>query len=508
MKLQHRYVGIAVAFLIVGCTGGGNAPIATRDAKTPEAAAGGPPPAATSTLPSASLGAAPHRASAGASADVLGGLAPGDTALVRGVLTFRGNERRTFHGTGPIGDEADVAWSYPQRAMCGNSSEYGEVRTWCGTGWAGQPVVFERAGRTWVAFGAYDYRFHFLDAATGEAILEPLATGDIAKGMLTVDPDGYPLLYGGSRDNLFRVIAIDGGKADVLWSLDARSFKERKWNNDWDAAALVVRGHLVITGENGRIHVVRLNRTYGPDGKVRVDPVVLWSEKGWDDELLRAIGDDRVSIESSPTMVGDTVYFANSGGLLQGWDLAPLWSGGVPKRTFRYWLGDDTDATVIADADGMLYAAVQVDRGTDRGRHLGQLLKIDPTNHENPVVWRIDVRKNGESGSWATPALWRDLVIFTTKPGEVIAAHQNDGSVVWRLKIAGGTISSPSVVDGVLLQGDGAGYMRAWRLDPSAAPVAMWSVRLGGNIESTVATWEGQMYVGSRDGYFYKISTR
>jgi outer membrane protein assembly factor BamB len=180
----------------------------------------------------------------------------------------------------------------------------------------------------------------------------------------------------------------------------------------------------------------------------------------------------------------------------------------VPSRTFRLWLGDDSDATVVADADGMLYVADEVDRRTARGHELGQLLKIDPTNQEDPVVWSIDTRKNGESGSWATPALWGDLVIFTTKPGEVIAARQSDGSVAWRLKIAGGTISSPSVVDGVLLQGDGAGYMRAWRLDPVREPVAMWGIRLGGNIESTAATWAGQLYVGSRDGYFYKISTR
>lgn len=501
-------LALVIAGLLAACTGGGAVPTDKGAASTPKAATDTVSPSEMSKSSSVPPDTAPHSVPVSAATDASVDSSRESYGLVRGVLTFRGNERRTFHGTGPIGEEADVAWSYPRRAMCGTSSEYGEMRTWCGTGWAGQPVVFERSGRTWVAFGAYDYRFHFLDAATGEAILEPLPTGDIAKGMLTVDPDGYPLLYGGSRDNLFRIIAIDGEKADVLWSLDARSFTERKWNNDWDSAALVVRGHLVITGENGRIHVVRLNRTYGADGKVRVDPVVVWSEKGWDEELLRAIGDDRVSIESSPTMVGDIVYFANSGGLLQGWDLAPLWSGGVPSRTFRYWLGDDTDATVVADVGGMLYAAVEVDRGTARGRELGQLLKIDPTNQEDPVVWSIDVRKNGESGSWATPALWGDLVIFTTKPGEVIAARQSDGSVAWRLKIAGGTISSPSVVDGVLLQGDGAGYMRAWRLDPVAPPVAMWSVRLGGNIESTVATWEGQLYVGSRDGYFYKISTR
>ena len=106
-----------------------------------------------------------------------------------------------------------MLWRYPDSGMCGLSSEYGETRTWCGTGWVGQPAVFERDGRTWVVFGAYDYQFHFLDAATGTPILPPFPTGDIAKGTVTVDPDGFPLVYGGSRDNKLRVLAIDRPEA-------------------------------------------------------------------------------------------------------------------------------------------------------------------------------------------------------------------------------------------------------------------------------------------------------
>ena len=426
---------------------------------------------------------------------------------VQGVLTFRGNASRTFHGTGPIGDTATISWKYPKSAMCGKSSEYGETRTWCGTGWAGQPVVFERDSKTWVAFGAYDYKFHFLDAVTGKPIIEPLSTGDIAKGMLSVDPDGYPLLYGGSRDNFFRVIAIDGGKARVLWQIDGRAFKERMWNNDWDSAALVLNGHLIITGENGRIHVVELNRSYDKSGQVVVDPKMIWSAAGWDTELLGAIKDTRVSIESSPCVVGDVVYFANSGGLLQGWDLAPLRTGGEPKRVFRLWLGDDTDATIIADKDGYLYAAVEVDRGGARGKELGQLLKIDPKSN-NPVVWGIDVNYGKESGSWATPALWENLVIFTTKPGKVIGVDKDTGKISWELKISGATLSSPNVVDDVLIQGDGSGKLRAWNLVKDKNPINKWTIQLGGNIESTAAVWKGSLYVGSRDGKFYKINTK
>ena len=46
------------------------------------------------------------------------------------------------------------------------------------------------------------------------------------------------------------------------------------------------------------------------------------------------------------------VYFANSGGLVSGWDLGPLVDGtGEPTRTLRFWNGDDTDASIVIDGE-------------------------------------------------------------------------------------------------------------------------------------------------------------
>ena len=101
--------------------------------------------------------------------------------------------------------------------MCAESSVGSETKTWCGTGWTGQPSVFERDGRTWVVFGAYDRGIHFVDGDTGEDILPPFPTGDIIKGSVTVDPDGFPLVYSGSRDNELHVIAIDRPEPTELW---------------------------------------------------------------------------------------------------------------------------------------------------------------------------------------------------------------------------------------------------------------------------------------------------
>ena len=79
--------------------------------------------------------------------------------------------------------------------------------------------------------------------------IEPFPTKDLAKGTVTIDPDGYPLLYHGSRDNMLRVIAFDGGAARELWAFDGR-IPERRWNNDWDAAPLIINDTLIEGGEN------------------------------------------------------------------------------------------------------------------------------------------------------------------------------------------------------------------------------------------------------------------
>ncbi|MEL6985867.1 MAG: hypothetical protein AAFO29_25785, partial [Actinomycetota bacterium] len=63
-----------------------------------------------------------------------------DIGAIDGLLTFRGNPTRTFHGRGPVPDEPEVLWS--RTIGCSNSSVGGEAKVWCGTGWTGQPAVF------------------------------------------------------------------------------------------------------------------------------------------------------------------------------------------------------------------------------------------------------------------------------------------------------------------------------------------------------------------------------
>jgi outer membrane protein assembly factor BamB len=428
---------------------------------------------------------------------------------VPGLLTFRGNPTRTYYGTGPVPRSAPAEkWKFPRTgAMCSTSVDEKGPSEWCGSGWTGQPAVFEREGRTWVVFGAYDRKVHFLDAETGEQILPDFPTGDIIKGSVTVDPDGFPIVYTGSRDNYYRAIAIDRNPPVELWKLSADAVKPTRWNNDWDGAGLVIDDYLFEGGENSQFHIVKLNRGYDAAGKVTVAPQLVFNTPGWDDQLLRDIGHGNVSIENSVAIVRDTVYFANSGGLVQGWDLSGLKQGRAPTRVFRFWTGDDTDATIVADEQGMLYVGSEYEKQSARSTEVGQMMKLDPSKPDNPLVWKADDRPKVPAGIWGTPALHRDLVIFPTTGGDVHGIDRATGSIRWTFRLPSGQVwQSPVVIDNVLVIGDCLGDLRAYDVaDTARTPTLLWTMKVGGCIESTPAVWKGRMYLGTRAGAFHAL---
>lgn len=448
---------------------------------------------------------------------------PWPGATVKGLLTFRGNPTRSFYGTGPVPTDPVEDYRFPaEGGMCGESTNLGTTKTWCGMGWTGQPTVFERTGpdgrtRTWSVFGAYDGAVHFIDAETGERILPDFPTGDLIKGTVTVDPDGYPLVYSGSRDNEYRVLSIDGPEPVELWSMHADDFSPTKWNDDWDSSGLIIDDYLFEGGENSQFVIVKLNRGYDASGAVTVDPEVVFNTPAWDEQLLADIGDEVVSVESSPTIVGNTVYFANSGGLIQGYDiegLAGLGDGGgvAPTRNFRFWTGDDTDATVVADAEGMLYVASEYERAGTAARSdaVGQLMKLDPTADvaagEDPLVWSFSDNATRPAGIWGTPALHDDTIYVGTNGGRLIGLDRDTGAVIWEKDLPGPLWASPVVVDDVLLIGDCAGTFHAYDVaNTRVEPPELWAMELGGCIEATPAVWDGRILIGTRSGQLHSI---
>jgi outer membrane protein assembly factor BamB len=452
---------------------------------------------------------------------------------VEGLLTFRGNPTNTYYGEGPVPATPEIKWRYPQSGpLCGQSTDLGTTSTWCGNGWTGQPVVWERPdGVTELMVGAFDHRFHFIDAATGTRTRSPIQTQDIVKGSPTLDPDGFPLVYFGSRDNKLRLVALDREDPVELWAFETPkplctlqtvanhgSTCFGLWNDDWDAAPRIVNGYLFAAGENSVFYIWKLNRSYDALGMVQVEPELIVEVPSWTDELIADIQAGctvgvrciSTSIESTPVFFEGRVYFGNSAGRVMGLDITKLETGEAPI-VFDFWVGDDVDGSIVIDDEGMLYVPVEWKRFLPRGREIGQVVKLDPYTSGDPVVWSWYslTEPPTQGGLWSTPALGEGVLYVTTNKGFVCAIDLDDGDEVWCAPIAARTWSSPVVVGDRLIVVDKDALMWVWDVTDPRAPRMLWSFRAGdGIVDATPAVWKGTIFIFNWDGYLYAVGNK
>jgi outer membrane protein assembly factor BamB len=292
------------------------------------------------------------------------------------------------------------------------------------------------------------------------------------------------------------------------------------WNDDWDSNPVVIDDMLYQGGENSWWYAVKLNRSIGADGKVAVDPQVVWKTPAWTDELMDVFGRQH-SVEGSTAVFDQAAYFATSAGRVVGVDVSDVGNGNA-EIFFDLWIGDDTDATISIDDEGFLYVVSHSDTAKTnntsarRVRDVGHLLKLDPSQEgDAAIVWHqeLPAARGQDAGAWATPALHPDGVIFVaTDAGDLQAYDTASGELIWDDFVGGNAWSSPVIADGTLviavncLTEDHG--LRVYDLSDPRSPERRWESRLGeGCIESTPAVWNGQIFVGSRDGFFYALDS-
>jgi len=392
-------------------------------------------------------------------------------------------------------------------------------------------VVWERPdGVVELMIGAYDHRFHFIDAATGAPTRQPIKTGDLVKGSPTLDPDGFPLVYFGSRDNKLRITALDGEDAEVIWSFttpkplctgtNQPAGCVGRWNDDWDAAPLIHNDYMFQGGENSIFYIWRLNRGYGADGRVTVDPELVYTLETWNDGIMGWIREGcratvaarcvSTSVESTAVMFEGRVYFGTSAGMVFGLDVTDIHNGNV-EVVFEYWVGDDVDASIVVDEEGMLYVPVEYKRYNQRGRELGQLVKLDPYAAGDPYVWGMYslVEPPAQGGMWSTPALGDGVVYAVTNKGNLVVVDRETGEELTWEYLAAGSWSSPVLVENKLLVAAQNGLLYSFDVTDPRDPVLDWQVKVGeSTLEATPAVWRGVVYLFSRDGYLYAIGER
>ena len=324
---------------------------------------------------------------------------------VQGMLTFRGNPTRSYYGEGPVPAAPKILWRFPASGgLCHTSTDQHGARVWCGTGWTGQANVWTnpKDGKLWLAFGAYDAAYHFLDPATGERNAARLPDGRHRQGLGHRRPRWLPpLLRGLARQQPSRASRSTATCRPSCWRLPANAVSPTMWNNDWDGAPLVIDDYLFEGGENSQFHIVKLNRAYGPDGKVTVNPQLVFHAPGWDagaaerhrrqGRVDRELGRDRRQhrllreLGRARAGLGHQRHSRRAA---------------RRRRVFRFWTGDDTDASVVADDEGYALRGVGVRAKATRGsKEVGQLMKLDPRKPDNPLVWSYHDEQIGNAGS-------------------------------------------------------------------------------------------------------------
>ncbi|MCY3951571.1 MAG: PQQ-binding-like beta-propeller repeat protein [bacterium] len=162
------------------------------------------------------------------------------------------------------------------------------------------------------------------------------------------------------------------------------------------------------------------------------------------------------------------------------------------------------------DTEGYLYLGVEYEeRDTARAREVGQLVKLDPSLPDDPIVWSVhDPSEFPQRGVWSTPVVWRDMVFATTHTGRFWGVDRRTGEIRWEKRFNDLLWSSPIVIDEALILADGAGRITAYDVsDTSVEPPVIWQLHVGNEwrFESSPVMWDGVIYLGGRSGAMYAV---
>ena len=434
---------------------------------------------------------------------------PYPNAEVEGLLTFRGNPSRSYYGVGPVpASPTSCTGSRPTRCAAARRTS---ARPRSGAAWAGRASRSSSSGRAAAgrSSAATTATSTSWTRITGERILPDVETGDIIKGTPTIDPDGLPLVYSGSRDDYLRVIAIDRpGAAEVLWKLDSESVKPGALERRLGLLAARPRR---LPGRGQREQPLlgdqaeQRHRT--PTASCRWTPRWCSPREAWDAGGARR--QRRRRTRRSRARSRSTATPSTSA-----------------RR--RAWCSATTSAGVdqgVAAQAGVPLVQRRRHRPVDRRRQqglplrragvrpeprpvaeAGQLTKLDPRNTVEPD--RVEDRRGARrsrAASTARPGINGNVVYVATNGGRLHrASTAPPATILWERRLPPPTWGSPVIVDDTLLIGDCQGVLHAFDVsDPLHAPPEMWSIQLGGCIEATPAVWKGRIYIGTRAGHLF-----
>ena len=476
------------------------------------------------------------------------------------VGTFLGNYGRRFYGVGPVPKHLDLLWKVDLGSNW-SSGKYDKDKPskWSGSGWTGQPSIVVDGGKPYVIASSYSYKLRRIDATTGKVVWA-YKFDDIIKSSPSVflnpspaGPDDKYIVVAGSRRGyplkiddpaVAPVRAVTFGSGKELWRLPVP--QTRNYSRDCDGSGFFFDGVFYIGVESGWFYALDPLKTQPwTDWK---KPLILHQRLLLGDARNANHGDD-VALESSAAAVGRNLYVASGAGHVYGLrraDLAVVWD---------YFIGSDLNGTPVPTKKGLLLQAVE--KQFIKGK--GGMLALDPGKPAGQAaVWYFPTG-NRKVGDWAggivgsaavndeynPDGTYPALCAFNAIDGYLYVASQDtmsDATVagpnlekglktpvrvakIWN----GGAVSTPLLFGSALVSASydqrvhlfAIEYTPAQKGDAGALPSAngdgsYWTVSLkerdqffaGGGFESTPTLWNGRVYVGCRDGWFYCLGDK
>ena len=443
------------------------------------------------------------------------------------VGTYLGDNQRNYYGN-QAPSKLRVKWKTPLgsgKTMFGPS----DVRTWKGAGWTGQPLVIQEGPELYLIQGTLSHHVKKIRARDGKVIWST-SVGDVIKGTPTfVDVGGpaetrYTLIVGsrsgfgqhwrnGTAYSLHGISYTTGKK---LWRHNSKTTASN--SRDCDASAVVIGSKAAIPLENGYFTI------FSPDVRKAKKAVGLPSPKI--SKQFRLYKDSDLALyrselccESSPTVVGSTVYVAAGVGRVYSCGL-----GFFGRASSKLDIGGDLNGTMPLTNDNHLLLGIEKQfiaglGGVVKFSTGGKVTWFHPLPDRKWHTWNGGVVGSPAVNHRYNSTVSKDLACFVGIDGNLTLVNHKKlqpGVMNWgprrkkqypaplvldKVKLPQGSISTPIFVGDKIIVGYDNG-MDLYQVTPAGKMIRL--DRLSGPMfDATPVVWNGRVYAGSKNGYLY-----
>ena len=323
---------------------------------------------------------------------------------------------------------------------------------------AGAPAATGPNAVDWKLFGRVPQRIHYLPADLDPPLKQVWSYND---GALIEFPPALALgqLFLVNKYSNVRALNAESGKA--LW--DLRRDRNYKGPPSDVTAPVFGRGQVFVAFEDGT--VVSLD---SKDAKVE-----------WKRRLPSRL-------ESSPLLIGKTLYIGSDGGTLYALNTAD------GKSRWAY------------EADHTIKASPSFDRGRIFfGDYGGAMFALRASNGKE--IWRVNTQNlgpGGEGGFYSSPAVANGRVYAGRDDGTVYALDKRTGKYSWSHQTGGAVYGSPAVADVPGTPGPtvyiGSYDKHLYAIDALSGKVR-WRYDIGGTVPGTAVVIGHTVYTSSFD---------